>query len=145
MIPPEFFKAPGQWRAEGTITLPLGLEALPFHAIWQGQGSLWTQQVFLEGVHEPVTNAYKRNFGELPLILLESPHLGSLQADLIESDNQIGWEIRSPELSGYEWFQRQPDGSYKHVAEFTGEHGLRTKIESVLRWDSEVSTFGDQE
>jgi hypothetical protein len=135
METPEFFTMPGRWRAEGSIELPLGLEQLDFHAIWEGNGHIWLQQVFLKGVADPVINAYKCVEGDLPYVLLESPHLGSLHAELTVDKDRLGWEIRSENLSGYEWFQRQPDGSYQHRAEFTGEHGLRTVINSTLRWD----------
>ena len=135
MESPEFFTMEGRWRAEGSIQIPFGLEPLAFRAVWEGHGPYWVQQVYLEGVEEPVVNAYRIVEGDLPIILLESPHLGTLHAQLSKGPDQVGWEIQTPQLSGYEWFQRQADGCYSHTAEFTGEHGLRTLIRSVLTWD----------
>jgi hypothetical protein len=134
MEPPLFFSMPGQWSAEGCIELPLGLEKITFRAVWSGHGPLWTQQVYLEGVEEPVLNAYKLEEGPSPRVLLESPHLGSLEAVLTRSASCVGWEYKTDLLSGYELFHRQEDGSYLHRAEFTGEHGMRTKIDSRLTW-----------
>ncbi len=135
MNSPSFFSDPGRWRAEGSIQLPLGLKDLPFHALWEGHGPYWVQQVFLEGVNEPVVNAYRRLEEDHPVILLESPHLGSFEASLSESPTQVGWEIKTEALDGYELFTRQEDGSYLHQAEFTGEHGMRTRIRSTLKWE----------
>lgn len=133
-----FFLEPGRWEGEGSIQLPIGDQFLPFTTVWEGNGSWWIHRVFLEGVEEPVVNCYRIEEGEeAPILVMESPHLGSSEGVLLTDSDRIGWEFRGAELSGFELFQRIDAERYQHRAEFLNPGGMQTKIAGEIRWVSE--------
>lgn len=130
-----FLMEPGQWVGSGKILLPLGEQTLPFSVSWKGNGHCWIHCVTLEGATEPVVNAYRIcKVDEAWKIQLESPHLGSLEGELIYGEDHIGWEFTGEGFSGFELFRRISSNTYQHVAEFSNGDGMQTKIAGEIQW-----------
>lgn len=128
-----FLLEDGRWLGQGILQMPFKEEWVPFDTEWCGANGLWWHKVTLRGAPNAIVNGYRLLLEGAPAIIeLESPHLGFLSGTLLLEDGVIGWELRGQELTGFEYFSRQDDGSYIHKAEFANSEGMRTQVKGQI-------------
>lgn len=73
-------------------------------------------------------------------IELENAALGNITGKGIINENLIAWEFRNSELDfeGFEFYEKQPDGTYLMRAEYATPDQYRTIIRGKI-WEKQVS------
>lgn len=71
-------------------------------------------------------------------IELENASLGTIQGKGIIKDDLVAWEFRDPEIGfeGFEFYEKQPDGSYLMRAEYATPDQHRTVIKGKI-WEKQ--------
>ena len=83
-----------------------------------------------------ITNLTATHFN----IELENAALGNITGKGIINDKLIAWEFRNSELDfeGFEFYEKQPDGTYLMRAEYATPDQYRTIIRGKI-WEKQVS------
>jgi len=72
-------------------------------------------------------------------IELENASLGTIKGKGIIKDNLVAWEFRDTEIGfeGFEFYEKQPDGSYLMRAEYATPDQNRTVIKGKI-WEKQI-------
>lgn len=134
---PFIFK-PNAWLGEGKIQLSMVEEELPFYTRWNvnqkddGGKIECVQEIQVKGLSDVMQNQFLLyDLGPGTFVIeLENPALGKVLGKGIISEQVIGWEFKSPEVGfeGFEFYEKQADGSYLMRAEYATSDQFRTVI-----------------
>lgn len=133
-----------KWLGEGTIKLSMSDEELRFYTRWNlgkldPDGRIPAfQEVQISGVDDAMHNQFlitdltNTHFN----IELENAALGRITGKGIIKENLIAWEFRNKEIGfeGFEFYERQEDGSYLMRAEYATPDHFRTIIRAKI-WE----------
>lgn len=133
-----------KWLGEGTIKLSMSDEELRFYTRWNlgaidPAGKIPAfQEVQITGVEEAMQNQFlitdltPTHFN----IELENAALGKITGKGLIKDKLIAWEFRNKEIGfeGFEFYERQEDGSYLMRAEYATPDHFRTMIRAKI-WE----------
>lgn len=142
-----FLITPTKWLGEGKIKLSMSDEELHYYTQWDltsrdndGQISAM-QEVQIKGLADIMYNHFVLSeiLGDHFVIELENAALGKIIGKGVMKEDVIGWEFRNSELGfeGYEFYQRQKDGSYLMQAEFATVDQHRTVIKGKI-WQKAI-------
>lgn len=143
-----FLFSPKKWLGEGKIQLSVSDEELDFYTRWslggldpEGQIPA-TQEVQIKGVSDIMQNQFTITelVGNRFNIELENAALGKIEGKGIIKDNTIAWEFRNSEIGfeGFEFYEKQADGSYLMRAEYATPDQYRTVIRGKI-WEKQAS------
>ncbi len=149
-----FIFAPCAWLGEGKIQLNMVDEELGFVTRWtvndkDPAGKIeCVQEIQVKGLSEVMHNQfsfYDMNPSSF-LVDLENPALGKVVGTGVINDNVIGWEFRVPDIGfeGFEFYEKQEDGSYLMRAEYATTDQFRTVIRGKV-WPQKVKDGAPQE
>lgn len=133
-----------KWLGEGTIKLSGSDELLHFYTRWNlgkldPNGRIPAfQEVQIRGVEDSMHNQFvitdlsPTHFS----IELENAALGKISGKGIIKENLIAWEFRNKEIGfeGFEFYEKQEDGSYLMRAEYATPDHFRTMIRAKI-WE----------
>lgn len=138
MMKHEFIFSPTSWIGDGKIQLNMVDEELGFVTRWSVVGKDSTgkiecvQEIQVKGLSDMMQNQFSfSNFnGTNFLIEMENAAVGKVAGTGIISPSVIGWEFRIPEIGfeGFEFYEKQQDGSYLMRAEYATTDQFRTLI-----------------
>lgn len=137
-----FVLEPGIWTGEGKIQLNMFEDELNFLTRWDssmvnGQGFIeCIQEVQVKGVSDIMHNQFSF-FDITPTqfsVQLENIALGKVTGKGLISSKVLAWEFRVPSLGfeGFEFYEKQSDGSYLMRAEYSTSDEYRTLIRGRL-------------
>ncbi len=137
-----FLLTPSSWLGEGKIQLNMVEEELAFFTRWNvahsnGSGQIeCVQEIQVKGLTDIMVNNFLF-YDMTPTsfsIDLENQALGKVVGKGVISENVIGWEFRVNEMGfeGFEFYERQPDGSYLMRAEYATSDQFRTLIKGKV-------------
>ncbi len=143
-----FLLSPSDWLGEGKIQLSMVEEELPFHTRWTAtkknpSGLIeCLQEIQIKGLSDVMQNQFAlfdftvNNF----LIELENLTLGKVTGKGIIKDKLIAWEFRAADIGfeGYEFYEKQSDGTYIMCGEYATSDQLRTTIKGKI-WRKNLS------
>lgn len=143
-----FLLYPNRWLGEGKIQLNLFEDELAFVTKWESsfktpQGNIeCVQEIQIKGLSDVMHNQFSL-FNMNPngfQIELENLALGKVVGKGILTDKLIAWEFRVPDLSfeGFEFYEKQKDGSYLMRAEYSTSDQYRTLIVGKI-WQQTAS------
>lgn len=133
-----FLLEPKLWLGEGTIQLSNAEEDLGYMTKWSVEnvshsGEIeCSQEIQLKGLSDVMYNKFILT--EITptqfTVYLENDALGKVAGYGIITPDVIGWEFRIKEIGfeGFEFYERQSDGSYHMRAEFSSGDQFRTTI-----------------
>src|SRR5437667_6647755 len=133
-----FIFTPGSWLGEGKIKLNMVDEELNFYTRWNildrdEIGKIESiQEIQVKGLSDIMLNQFcffdlaHNNF----TLELENQALGRVSGTGIINDKVIAWEFRLPDIGfeGFEFYEKDPDGSYRMRAEYATNDQFRTLI-----------------
>ncbi len=133
-----------KWLGEGMIKLSMSDEELHFYTRWNlgkldDSGKIpASQEVQIKGVEDPMHNQFiitdltPTHFN----IELENAALGKISGKGIIKENLIAWEFRNKEIGfeGFEFYEKQEDGTYFMRAEYATTDHFRTMIRAKI-WE----------
>jgi len=132
---------PGKWFGEGKICLNMLNEELSFFTRWtvgqEEQGYIEsTQEIQVKGLSDVMVNYFNisdRHPASFS-IFMENHAVGNVQGTGIIDKTLIGWEFRAQEqgFEGFEYYEKQLDGSYLVRGEFSTVDQLRTTIQGRI-------------
>lgn len=139
-----FLLEPKKWLGEGKIKLSMVEEDLEFYTRWNldkktaGGEISASQEVQIKGMSEVMNNQF-RVTDLTPTqfkIELENAALGNITGKGIIKGNLIAWEFRDEEsgFEGFEFYEKQEDGTYLMRAEYATPDQHRTVIRGKL-WE----------
>lgn len=139
-----FLLEPKKWLGSGKINLSMVEEELEFYTRWNLEPSgkkgdiAAHQEVQIKGMSEVMVNQFKVS-GCTPTkfkIELENAALGAIIGKGIIKGNLIAWEFRDVEtgFEGFEFYEKQEDGTYLMRAEYATPDQHRTVIRGTL-WE----------
>lgn len=139
-----FLFLPKKWYGEGTITLSMVEEELQFHTQWnlgildpQGQINAF-QEVQIKGMADVMQNQFLiSNLTATQFhIELENAALGIIIGKGLIKGNLIAWEFRDQKIGfeGFEFYEKQEDGTYLMRAEYATADQYRTIIRGKI-WE----------
>lgn len=142
MLGHHFLFQPGAWLGEGKIQLNMVKDELDFYTRWNvgfvNQFGLIdsTQEIQVKGLAETMNNQFVISHiqnGKFD-IELENQSMGKVVGTGLVTDKTIAWEFRMPEMGfeGMEFYELQPDKSYKMRAEYSTEDDYRTTIQGRI-------------
>jgi hypothetical protein len=151
----DFIFAPSSWLGEGKIQLNMVDEELGFVTKWvvtdrDPTGKIeCVQEIQVKGLSDVMHNQFtffnlsNNNF----TVELENPALGRVSGNGIINDKVIGWEFRIPDLGfeGFEFYEKQEDGSYLMRAEYATADQFRTLIRGKVWLQPSVKEELDKE
>jgi len=131
---------------EGKIKLSMVEEELDFFTSWN-LGALdpdgqipAVQEVQIKGMNDMMHNKFLITdiTGSSFTIELENAALGTIIGKGIIKENLIAWEFRDNELEfeGFEFYEKQEDGSYLMRAEYATSDQYRTTIRGKI-WEKQ--------
>jgi len=130
------------WLGEGTIQLSNVEDELKFYTRWNMDGAdaggeiSAVQEVQIQGISDVMLNQFMlRSVTSNGFSLeLENASLGLITGKGIVKDDLIAWEYRDPEMGfdGFEFYERQKDGSYILRAEYATPDQTRTIIQGRI-------------
>lgn len=137
-----FIFSPGAWLGEGSIELNMSDEELGFFTRWtisppNAEGHIeCMQEIQIKGLtetmhnHLVVSDCGQGNFA----VQLENEPLGKIVGKGLINDQIIAWEFRVKELGfeGFEFYEKQVDGTYLMRAEFVTSDQFRTLIQGKV-------------
>jgi hypothetical protein len=146
-----FILQPSAWIGEGKIILNMMDESLSFFTRWNvshpdASGRIeCLQEVQIKGLSEVMLNQFlfydlfHNNF----TVDLENQALGRVQGKGVVNEKVIAWEFRVADLGfdGFEFYERQPDGSYLMRAEYSSSDQFRTIIQGKV-WQPATAKRG---
>jgi hypothetical protein len=133
-----FIFTPSAWLGEGKIQLNMVEEELAFYTRWKvsdkdPEGKIeCVQEIQVKGLSEVMHNQFL--FSSLApgtfVITLENPALGRVSGEGLITDKVIAWEFRATDVGfeGFEFYEKQPDGTYLMRAEYATADQFRTMI-----------------
>ncbi len=144
-----FIFSPGAWLGEGSIELNMSDEELGFFTKWtvsppDSEGHIeCLQEIQMKGLSETMHNRLVVS-GQTPggfSVQLENEPLGRVVGKGLISDKVIAWEFRIKELGfeGFEFYEKQEDGTYLMRAEFVTSDQFRTLIRGKV-WQKAPTT-----
>ncbi len=131
-----------QWLGEGKIQLNMVDEDLDFYTRWDltpinSSGKIiGEQEIQIKGLSEVMHNQFV--FSEIAagkfVVELENQALGKVIGHGLIDENVIAWEFRLKDIGfeGYEFYEKQEDGSYQMRAEYATSDQLRTTIQGKV-------------
>jgi len=136
-----FIFSPGSWNGEGEIRLNMVEEELGFYTRWnimQVDSSRieCIQEIQVKGLSDIMFNQFsffdfaQSNF----TIELENQALGKIQGTGLSTDKVIAWEFRIPDIGfeGFEFYEKDSDGTYFMRAEYATRDQFRTLIQGKV-------------
>ncbi len=138
--------SPKNWLGEGSINLSMVEEELPFYTRWnlgaldpEGKISAF-QEIQIKGMSDIMHNQFlitdltATHFN----IELENASLGTIRGKGIIKDNLVAWEFRDTDIGfeGFEFYEKQDDGSYLMRAEYATPDHHRTVIKGRI-WEKQ--------
>jgi len=132
------------WLGEGIIKLSMVEEELGFHTRWNlgtkdPQGEIIAlQEVQIKGISDVMQNQFV--LSDLTptqfTIELENAALGAISGKGLIKGDLIAWEFRDDEIGfeGFEFYEKQADGSYLMRAEYASPDQNRTVIRGRI-WE----------
>ncbi len=137
-----FILTPSSWLGEGKIQLNMVEEELAFFTRWNvahtnGSGQIeCVQEIQVKGLSDIMINHFifyditPTSFS----IDLENQALGKVIGQGVINDQVIGWEFRVADMGfeGFEFYERQIDGSYLMRAEYATSDQFRTLIKGKV-------------
>ncbi|MFI5334674.1 MAG: hypothetical protein ACHQT8_05880 [Chlamydiales bacterium] len=134
----DFIFSPCAWIGDGKIQLNMVDEELGFVTKWtvserDPTGKIQcVQEIQVKGLSDVMHNEFSisnltaNNFS----IEMENPAIGKIMGTGLISPAVIGWEFRVPEIGfeGFEFYEKQDDGSYLMRAEYASSDQYRTLI-----------------
>lgn len=148
-----FIFASSSWLGEGKIQLNMVDEELGFVTRWSVSERDPTgkieciQEIQVKGLSDVMHNEF--SFSNLTpnsfSVDLENPALGKVTGVGIINEKVIGWEFRIEDLGfeGFEFYEKQEDGSYLMRAEYATADQFRTVIRGKV-WMQTVKEVKDQ-
>lgn len=139
-----FLLEPKKWLGEGKITLSMVEEELDFFTSWnlgaldQDGAIAAMQEVQIKGMNDVMQNQF--HISDLSdtqfTIELENAALGTIYGKGIIKNNLIAWEFRDNEMGfeGFEFYEKQDDGTYLMRAEYATPDQFRTTIRGKI-WE----------
>ncbi|GAB4187428.1 MAG: hypothetical protein Tsb0015_06140 [Simkaniaceae bacterium] len=137
-----FLFEPGTWLGEGKIKLTMSEEKLQFYTKWtipkiDPSGCLeCVQDIEISGLSDPMRNEFAiTEIGEEGFVIeLENQSLGKIFGKGMIKKNVISWEFRNAELGfeGFEFYEKQADGTYFMHAEYATTDDFRTVIQGKI-------------
>ena len=148
-----FIFKPGIWLGEGNIVLNMVDEELGFFTRWNmgeadAEGNIeCLQEIQVKGLSDVMMNQFTFS-GVTPasfLVELENHAVGRVEGNGVVNDKVVGWEFRIVDIGfeGFEFYEKQDDGSYLVHAEYATSDQFRTVIRGKL-WQSTQPTEGQQ-
>lgn len=137
-----FIFMPSSWLGEGKIQLNMVEDELAFFTRWNvahlnGSGQIeCVQEIQVKGLTDIMINHFI--FYDLTptsfAVDLENQALGKVVGQGVISDSVIGWEFRVGDIGfeGFEFYEKQPDGSYLMRAEYATSDQFRTLIKGKV-------------
>ncbi len=137
-----FILTPAKWLGEGKIQLNMVEEELAFYTRWNisqrdDTGKIeCVQEIQVKGLSDIMLNEFA--FFDLApgkfSVDLENPALGKVTGSGLITDNVIAWEFRANDLGfeGFEFYEKQPDGTYLMRAEYATADQFRTLIKGKV-------------
>ncbi len=137
-----FILTPSSWLGEGKIQLNMVEEELAFFTRWNvantnNSGQIeCVQEIQVKGLSDIMINHFI--FYDITpnsfTIDLENQALGKVVGQGIINDQVIGWEFRVVDMGfeGFEFYERQIDGSYLMRAEYATSDQFRTLIKGKV-------------
>lgn len=139
-----FLFSPKKWLGEGKIRLSNIEEELDFYTRWNldavdDEGNIpASQEVQIKGMSDIMQNQFVITdvSGTHFTITLENATLGTITGKGLIKDDLIAWEFRDSEIGfeGFEFYEKQPDGSYLMRAEYATPEQDRTFIRGKI-WE----------
>ncbi len=137
---------PKNWLGEGKIKLSMVEEELDFFTKWN-MGALnpegqipAVQEVEIKGMNDVMLNKFLITdiTATTFTIELENATLGIIVGKGVIKKNLIAWEFRDNELEfeGFEFYEKQEDGSYLMRAEYATSDQHRTTIRGKI-WEKQ--------
>lgn len=110
----------GIWLGMGTIQLGTAPSPLKMHTRWTIDEKTIKQEVEIIGVHEKLVNQYRiqQKTPKEFTIFLSNATVQNVEGKGLISDSAINWTFDTKELTGFENFDLQSDGTYLFQAEF---------------------------
>jgi hypothetical protein len=132
-----FLLKPSIWLGTGTIQLGTAPNKLALHTRWTVTSKQIKQEVEITGITEQITNLYTiSNLTPSSFtISLTSATVKNILGEGVISDNALHWAFNHKELTGFENFDLQPDGSYLFQAEFGTIGEFCNQVEGKI-WQS---------
>jgi hypothetical protein len=141
-----FIMIPGTWLGEGKIQLNMVEEELGFFTRWtvsdkDSSGNIQcVQEIQVKGLSDVMINEFifsdvsPKNFA----VQLENQALGKVTGSGLVDEQTIAWEFRVNDLGfeGFEFYEKQKDGSYAMRAEYATADQFRTLIKGKV-WKQE--------
>ncbi len=133
-----FLFTPCSWIGDGKIQLNMVDEELGFVTRWtvsdrDPTGKIeCVQEIQVKGLSDVMHNEFcisnltPNSFS----IEMENPAIGKVMGTGLISPKVVGWEFRVPEIGfeGFEFYEKQEDGSYLMRAEYASSDQFRTLI-----------------
>lgn len=137
-----FIFTPNSWLGEGRIQLNMVEDELAFFTRWNAaspnaSGHIeCVQEIQVKGLSDIMINHFV--FYDLTpttfAVDLENQALGKVVGTGVINDGVIGWEFRVPDIGfeGFEFYEKQSDGSYLMRAEYATSDQFRTLIKGKV-------------
>lgn len=130
----------GQWKGEGTISIPIAEEPFPITIRWTitelEKGQFRAVQVVEIDDQEPMNNVFTVSIpheSEFQLYLDNESIGGIFSGTGVVDDRKLAWEFaHSGEIEGYEVYEREEDGKYTFRAEYSGGDGFSNHVSGSL-------------
>lgn len=139
-----FLFHPKKWLGEGKINLSMVEEELDFFTRWNmgtldSEGKIPAfQEVQIKGMNDIMHNQFliKDLSTSQFTIELANAALGTIVGKGIIKEDLVAWEFRENEIGfeGFEFYERQPDGTYLMRAEYATPDQYRTIIRGKI-WE----------
>lgn len=139
-----FLLEPKQWLGEGKINLSMVEEELDFMTRWSlgerdCQGLISAEQeVQIKGMNDTVYNQFiiTEITGLTFNIELKNASLGIIVGKGFIKEDLIAWEFRNNDLEfeGFEFYEKQKDGTYLMRSEYVSSDQYRTTIRGKI-WE----------
>lgn len=139
-----FLFHPKKWLGEGKINLSMVEEELDFFTRWNmgaldAEGKIPAfQEVQIKGMNDIMHNQFVITDLSATQFTIELANaaLGTIVGKGIIKENLVAWEFRENEIGfeGFEFYERQPDGSYLMRAEYATPDQYRTIIRGKI-WE----------
>ena len=138
-----FLFTPGTWLGEGTIQLSMLQEPLSFFMRWRVRGAdeegviEGTQEIQIKGHSDLMVNHFWISSMQPGVfsLFLENHAIGKLQGSGFVKESMIGWEFRSSDVEGFEYYDKKEEEAYLVHAEFATSEQLRTVLRGKI-WKS---------
>lgn len=150
-----FLLSPTSWLGEGKIQLNMVEEELGFMTRWNvgnrdPLGKIeCVQEIQVKGLSDVMHNQFLI-FDLSPThfaIELENQSIGKVIGKGIINDKLIAWEFRVPDMGfeGFEFYEKQEDGTYLMRAEYATQDQFRTLIRGKIWQKTETPVITNKD